>query len=82
MNHNMFTEITYLFTLSIFSILYFFTLITMNSFITRNSLKPLKEQEQIDESQDKKMSYEASFLSKFLQLLPVSYTHLTLPTKA
>ena len=65
----MFTEITYLFTLSIFSILYFFTLITMNSFITRNSLKPLKEQEQIDESQDKKMSYEASFLSKFLQLL-------------
>ena len=65
----MFTEITYLFTLSIFSILYFFTLITMHSFITRNSLKPLKEQEQIDESQDKKMSYEASFLSKFLQLL-------------
>ena len=69
MNHNMFTEITYLFTLSIFSILYFFTLITIHSFITRNSLKPLKEQEQIDESQDKKMSYEASFLSKFLQLL-------------
>lgn len=65
----MFTEITYLFTLSIFSILYFFTLITMNSFITRNSLKPLKEQEQIDESQDKKIGYEASFLSKFLQLL-------------
>ena len=65
----MFTEITYLFTLSIFSILYFFTLITIHSFITRNSLKPLKEQEQIDESQDKKMSYEASFLSKFLQLL-------------
>ena len=65
----MFTEITYLFTLSIFSILYFFTLITMHSFIARNSLKPLKEQEQIDESQDKKISYEASFLSKFLQLL-------------
>ena len=65
----MFTEITYLFTLSIFSILYFFTLITIHSFITRNSLKPLKEQEQIDESQDKKIGYEASFLSKFLQLL-------------
>ena len=65
----MFTEITYLFILSIFSILYFFTLITMHSFITRNSLKPLKEQEQIDESQDKKIGYEASFLSKFLQLL-------------
>jgi CBS domain containing-hemolysin-like protein len=32
-------------------------------------LKPLKEQEQIDESQDKKIGYEASFLSKFLQLL-------------
>ena len=70
MNLNMFTEIIYLFTLLIFSILYFFTLITMHSFIARNSLKFIKEQDQqIDESKDKKISYEAAFLSKFLQLL-------------
>ena len=65
----MFTEIIYLFTLSIFSILYFFTLITIHSFTARSSLKLLKEQEQQDdESLDKKINYEAAFLSKFLQL--------------
>ena len=64
----MFTEIIYLLSLLIFSILYFFTLITVQSFIARNFLKFIKEQEQIDESQEKKISYEAAFLSKFLQL--------------
>ncbi|MBI64437.1 MAG: hypothetical protein CL778_04095 [Chloroflexi bacterium] len=64
----MFTEIISLLSLLIFSILYFFTLITVQSFIARNFLKFIKEQEQIDESQEKKISYEAAFLSKFLQL--------------
>ena len=69
----MFNEVYNVVALIIFSIFYFITLITSYSFSPRNTLPTSKEQIDnlinSDEIQNNKISNEAFFMAKFLQLL-------------